>query len=284
MTMSKKSSGKKLRISKYELERTASRLHVDANGQRSVVRFSRGQRIEHFLLIISFTMLAVTGLPQRYASTAVGTFILRIFGGIDMIQQIHHTFAFMFGLESIYHVGVFFYNGFRSGNWSDMWPNLKDIKQAWEMILFNLEKREKHPHFGRYTFEEKAEYWALVWGTIVMGISGLMQWFPITVTEYLPGSAIPVARMLHSWEAVLAVLAILVWHSYHVVIKTMNRSIFTGTMSIKEMEEEHPAELAFVEWAVEALKKEKNKEKSQEVVTETQADLVLADTKTTGSD
>lgn len=282
--MSKKPTRKMRRISRSELERTASRLRTDANGEQSVIRFLRGQQIEHLLLIISFTMLSVTGLPQRYASTALGTLVLRLFGGIDMIQQIHHIFAFMFGLETIYHLVIFFYNGFHSGNWGGMWPKMNDLKHVREMILFNLGLKDKHPHFDRYTFYEKVEYWALIWGTAVMGITGLMQWFPILVTEYLPGSAIPVARMLHSWEAVLAVLAILIWHPYHVVIKTTNRSIFTGTMSIKEMEDEHPAELAYVKWSVEMLEKEKSKTHAQKLTKKARPDPLLADVKIVGDD
>ena len=105
--MSKKITKKTRRISRYQLERTASQLRIDANGERSVIRFWRGQQIEHILLIVSFTMLAITGIPQRYAATAIGTFVLRLFGGIDMTQQIHHTFAFMFGAETVYHIGIF---------------------------------------------------------------------------------------------------------------------------------------------------------------------------------
>jgi hypothetical protein len=119
------------------------------------------------------------------------------------------------------------------------------------MMLLNTGRSKKHPKFDRYTFEEKAEYWALVWGTVAMGVTGIMQWFPVLTTQYLPGWAIPMGRALHRWEAILAVLAIVTWHFYHAVLKKVNTSIFTGHMSIADMEEEHPLELAYLEMAAE---------------------------------
>ncbi len=254
MTKRKDTPAKKRRVTRRQLVEAASRLRVDVNGNPYVVRFSPSQRIEHLLLIISFTMLALTGLPQRYADTGVGMLLLRLFGGIETARQVHHTFALLFALEAAYHLGVFAYDVIIKRQWSDMMPRRSDLEHFTQMIRYNLGKADKRPYFGRYTFEEKAEYWALVWGTAVMGITGVMQWFPTIVTRWLPGSAIPVARAFHSWEAVLAVAAILVWHTYHVVIKTRNKSIFTGIMSIEEMEEEHPAELEYIRWAAAVLK------------------------------
>jgi mono/diheme cytochrome c family protein len=97
---------------------------------------------------------------------------------------------------------------------------------------------------GRYTFEEKMEYWAFVWGAIVMGTTGFMMWNPIVTARFLPGEAIPAAKMAHGWEAVLAILAILIWHMYGVHLKRFNKSMFTGKMSEEEMLHEHPLELA----------------------------------------
>jgi len=148
---------------------------------------------------------------------------------------------------------VFVYDLFVKRQRSEIRPGSEDLKHLGEMLRYNLGKSEYHPHFGRYTFDEKMEYWALVWGAIVMGITGGMQWFPTVVTRWLPGSVIPIARAIHGWEAVLAVATIAVWHTYHVLIKTRNTSMFTGKLSIAQMEEEHPAELEFILWAVSKL-------------------------------
>jgi hypothetical protein len=97
---------------------------------------------------------------------------------------------------------------------------------------------------GRYTFEEKMEYWAFVWGVIVMGTTGFIMWNPITTVHFLPGEVIPAAKTAHGWEAVLAILAIIIWHMYGVHLKRFNKSMFTGKMSEEEMLHEHPLELA----------------------------------------
>ena len=107
------------------------------------------------------------------------------------------------------------------------------------MIKFNLNRAEERPTFDRFSIEEKLEYWALLWGGAVMILTGFIQLFPTLVTKILPGYAIPVSRAIHSWEAVLATLAILTWHLYHTAIKERNQTIFTGYMTEIEMQEKH---------------------------------------------
>ena len=245
-------------VSHREAAEAAARIKTDAQGNRYVVRFSVAERIEHALLIISFTMLGLTGLLQRYADTALGELLLKAMGGIDVARQLHHIFAVMFFLEAVYHVGIFLYNLIVYRRIGSLWPNFEDIRHFGQVMRLNLGLSKEHPDFGRFNFEEKVEYWALIWGTVVMGLTGVMQWFPAFVTRWLPGSSIPVARVLHSLEAVLAVLAILIWHMYHTVVKTVNKSIFTGIMTEEEMLEEHPAELKYLERATAALQKYKN--------------------------
>jgi mono/diheme cytochrome c family protein len=97
---------------------------------------------------------------------------------------------------------------------------------------------------GRFTFEEKAEYWALVWGVVIMAITGFMMWNPIATAKFLPGEFIPAAKAAHGAEAVLAVLAIIVWHMYGVHLKRFNKAMWTGKITEEEMLEDHPLELA----------------------------------------
>jgi hypothetical protein len=91
------------------------------------------------------------------------------------------------------------------------------------------------------------EYWAVIWGAVLMGVTGFMLWNPIATARFLPGEFIPAAKAAHSAEALLAVLAVLIWHFYWVHIKTFNRSMFTGKLSQEQMEEEHAAELKEIE-------------------------------------
>lgn len=137
-----------------------------------------------------------------------------------------------------------------------MWPSLKDLTDLLSMVKFNLRISQKRPEFDRFSAEEKLEYWALLWGTPLMILTGAMMWFPIQTTAFLPGYAIPIARALHGWEAVLATLAILTWHMYHTVIKEQNKSIFTGLMSEADMKHEHPLEYRRIMAAYEFIQKQ----------------------------
>jgi hypothetical protein len=91
-------------------------------------------------------------------------------------------------------------------------PGVSDLRDAIQAFSYNLGLAKKRPQMGRYTFEEKAEYWALIWGTIIMGITGFMMWNPVFTTSLLPGEFIPASKAAHGGEALLAVMAIVVWH------------------------------------------------------------------------
>ena len=236
-------------ITHREAIEAASRLRFATDGSRYVIRFFLAQRVEHLILLVSFTMLGITGLSQTFYDTTIGDFILNVFGGIDSIRQVHHVFAFLFGAQSIYHAWMFLYNLVVFHQISKIWPAWSDLEHFFQIMKLNLGLSKQLPRYDQYTFEEKAEYWVLVLGIVIMGITGLIQWFPVFVTQLLPGWAIPAARAVHKWQAILIVLSLLTWHFYHVVLKTFNTSIFTGKMTIKEMEEEHPAELLYLERA-----------------------------------
>ncbi len=124
------------------------------------------------------------------------------------------------------------------------------MRAALGVFLYNLGRRERKPQQGRYTFDEKFEYWAFAWGTIVMAVTGFMLWNPIATTKFLSGEFIPAAKAAHGGEALLAVLAIIVWHFYNVHIKHLNKSMFTGKLTEEEMLEEHPLELADIKAGV----------------------------------
>ena len=128
-----------------------------------------------------------------------------------------------------------------------MLPLIQDFIHLYQDILYYTGKRKQKAYYGRFNYAEKVEYLAVVWGTVIMGITGFMMWNPIATTQVLPGEAVPAAKAAHGGEAILAVLAIIIWHFYHVHLRHFNKSIFTGKLTRHEMEEEHPAELAQIE-------------------------------------
>jgi cytochrome b subunit of formate dehydrogenase len=213
-------------------------------------RFTASQRFEHMVLLVTFSGLALTGLPQKFAAQAWAQQMIALMGGIESVRIIHRVLATILMAECIYHGGVITYKLFVLGRRATMLPGLRDLRDVRDWILFNLGLKAEHPHLPRYNFGEKAEYLAVVWGTVVMVITGFMLWNPIATTRVLPGTVIPAARSAHSNEALLAVLAIVIWHMYNVHIKRFNRSMFTGKLAREAMEEEHGEELAAIEQGV----------------------------------
>ena len=116
------------------------------------------------------------------------------------------------------------------------------------MVLYLFGLRKEKPMFDTFSYKEKFDYWAVFWGMVIMGVSGLILWFPAIATQWLPGLAVPIAKTAHSDEALLAVLAIAFWHMYNVHFNTsvfpFNKTIFTGKIGKHQMIEEHPLEYA----------------------------------------
>jgi cytochrome b subunit of formate dehydrogenase len=218
--------------------------------QESYIRFAWWQRVEHLLLLTSFTVLGLTGIPQMFVSAEWGTTLIGWMGGIEFVRIVHRTAAVVLMLETIFHGGVVTYRIFVERVRMTMMPGWKDVTDAFQSLVYNLGLSKEPPRMGRYTFGEKAEYWAVIWGTVVMVVTGFMLWNPIATTRFLPGEFIPVAKVAHGGEGLLAVLSIVVWHMYHVHVKSFNRSMFTGRISRHEMEEEHALELEEIEQGI----------------------------------
>jgi cytochrome b subunit of formate dehydrogenase len=213
----------------------------------TLMRFDILQRIEHIVMLTSFTILAITGLPQRFPNSPLSESVLRIFGGIETARQIHHVSAIILGTVSIFHVLDLLYRVYVLRIPITILPLIEDLKHLYQDILYYLGLRKHKAYYGRYNYAEKAEYLAVVWGILIMGLTGFFMWNPITTSRWLPGQIIPAAKAAHGGEAILAVLAVVVWHFYHVHLRHFNRSMFTGQISRQDMEEEHPAELAQIE-------------------------------------
>ncbi|HKZ83787.1 MAG TPA: cytochrome b/b6 domain-containing protein [Anaerolineae bacterium] len=211
---------------------------------RKVLRFRRPYRVEHWVFVASFTTLAVTGLAQKYAEAGVSQWIVAALGGIESVRVIHRIAAITLMVVAVYHIGALGYRLYVTRSRPHMLPGLFDVRNAWQSLKYNLGLSKARVQQGRYGFEEKLEYWAVVWGTLIMVITGFMLWNPIATTNILPGEVVPAAKIAHGLEAVLAVLAIFIWHLYHVLIRTFNRSMFTGYVNEEQMLDEHPLELA----------------------------------------
>ena len=220
---------------------------MTAKRETSITRFVLSQRIEHLLLLVSFTMLCLTGLPQLFTGSGWAQAIISALGGIHSVRVIHHLFAVILGFELLYHAIVVIYELLfkRPRSWA-MVPGPKDVREAIQSVAYVSGLKAEKPKADRYDFKQKIEYWAMIWGMLVMGITGLILLFPITVTNYLPGVLVPAAKIIHGYEAVLAFLAIITWHFYNAHFSEsafpVDTSIFTGKISLHTLQEEHPLE------------------------------------------
>lgn len=249
---------------------------------RSVIRMTPQQRWQHLLLLISFTVLALTGFALKYPDS----WLAWLLGSSESFRRITHRVAgvVMIGV-GLYHIVYVFctkegWEGFKAFR-----PTKQDVYDAIHNMLYYLGRRPDRPMFGQFTYAEKLEYWALVWGIIIMSITGLMAWFEVSVTKLLPRWSIDVALTIHFYEAVLATLAIIVWHLYQVVfdpdVYPMNWAWWDGRMSIEHFRHEHP--LAYQQM-ISQQERERRKSESGEPVQHGSTDELKPSPASSGDD
>ena len=214
-----------------------------SNKETQYQRFRVGAQIEHIILLTSFTVLALTGLPQRYAQTEFAQNMIHFMGGIETVRTVHRYAAFILVIGSFYHLMTSAYRMYVRRERNRILPDMKDARDLVGFVKYNIGKQEEPPKMRKFNFGEKLEYWAVVWGTAMMAVTGVILWNPIATTNILPGQFIPASKAAHSYEALLAVLSILIWHLYNVAVKHWNPSMWTGKLPRHQMEEEHALEL-----------------------------------------
>jgi formate dehydrogenase subunit gamma len=214
--------------------------------ERTFPRFTIGQRWEHAILLMSVLILLATGLVQKYRTSTWSQNILATPERLELIQKTHHIAAVLLIAEVIYHLGHTFYLLGRRRLSGRILPTWKDFKDAFQMLKYLLFLSRKKPEYWKYSFEQKFTYWFIFFAIGIMIISGLIIWFPITFTRFLPGEIIPAAKLAHSTEALIAGIFIVVWHFFHVLIERLNLSIFTGRLSESEMKTYHTAEYRYL--------------------------------------
>ena len=223
-------------LEKGAVQKTAIRTH------RIFHRFTSSQRWEHMLLLISFSVLLLTGLPQKYRTATWSQQILSTPERVDLIQTIHHIAAVILIIEVFYHLGMAIYLMAKKKLPGDIFVTWQDFKDAGKMVAYLLFLKKEKPVFGKYTFEEKVTYWFIFFGVGIMVVSGVILWFPELITRVFPGGVIPAAKLAHSTEAIVAGIFIVLWHFYHVHLQRLNLSIFSGTISEDDLKTYHALE------------------------------------------
>ena len=207
----------------------------------TVERMNLHQRIQHFVLVISFVSLALSGFALKYPDS----WLAWMFGSDEVIRRwLHRAAGVMMLAGGLWHLGyaVTTRDGRRLVR--DLLPCRKDLSDLAGNLLYFVGKRSTRPSFGRFGYAEKLEYWAVVWGTFLIGLTGIMIWCQVDMTRWMPRWVIEVAVTIHYYEAILACSAIVVWHFYHVLFAPgtypMNFAWWDGRVTKEWQEEEHP--------------------------------------------
>jgi formate dehydrogenase gamma subunit len=220
----------------------AARPVAGVRTERTFQRFTAGQRWEHLLLVLTFTVLLLTGLPQKYRAAGWSQQILATPERLALARTVHHVAALILTLEVLYHAGRGVALLARRQLPSAIFPDWQDVRDAWQMLRYLLFLSRRKPAFGKYNFEQKFTYWFLFFALAIMVVTGFVLWFPVEVTRALPGGVVPAAKLAHSTEAVVAAIFVVIWHFYHVHVERLNLSIFTGRLGESDMREYHSAE------------------------------------------
>ena len=212
------------------------------DGTVLIERFSPIRRVEHIIVLTTFVVLVLTGLPQKFEG-AWTTFLLNLFGGLDSSRFVHRVAGIVFTLHAVVHL-VTFVAGVVMGKMRlTLLPTVQDLRDARENLLYYFGFREQPPALPKFDYRQKFEYLGMVLGGLVMVFSGLMLLYPQTFASWIPGQLIPAARVAHSNEAMLALLVLVVWHVYgsHLSpeVFPMDKSIFTGYLTREELHERH---------------------------------------------
>ncbi len=219
----------------------------DADDWR-IVRFAGHQRAQHFIMMASVLILVMTGMPQKFFDAPWATWMINFWGGLESARSIHHAAGFAMIFSAVYHLAYLLYTIIALKRPVPIWmfPSFKDFTDFWQNTGYYLGAVKEKPKFGRFSYFEKFDYYAVFWGVPMMAASGLILMYPLIVTRLLPGVIVPVASIAHSDEALLATGWLLVVHFYNAHLAPhifpFNKSIFTGRVAAKRYRKEHPLE------------------------------------------
>ncbi|OGP33164.1 MAG: hypothetical protein A2X88_01385 [Deltaproteobacteria bacterium GWC2_65_14] len=213
-------------------------------------RMNRSERIQHILTLSSFFVLVVTGFALKFKWSIP---FLSAETNVSLRGNGHRVAAVVMVATSVYHVFYVLMTARGREQFVRMMPWWQDAKDLAAMLRYYAGLSPHKPKFGRFSYVEKAEYLALVWGTIVMIVTGFMLWFENETLKRIPLWGLDVATIIHYYEAILATLAIVVWHLYYVILNPdfapMSLTWIDGKLSRHHMEHEHPLELEELEEA-----------------------------------
>jgi cytochrome b subunit of formate dehydrogenase len=226
--------------------------------RRFYLRMNLTERIQHAVLGITFILLTITGFMLKFPDAwwVVGMRNVLGDGLFEARGLIHRIAAVVMVVDGAWHIGYLVATQRGRKVLKDIWISKKDFTDLLQMMKYYVGLSTERPKFDRFNYIEKSEYWALMWGTVIMTLTGFALWFENYFMSTYSKLFVDVNETIHYYEAWLAFLAIVVWHFYYVIfnpdVYPMNFAWLTGKMSEEEMEHEHPLELERLRQAEEA--------------------------------
>jgi formate dehydrogenase subunit gamma len=209
-------------------------------------RMSLELRIMHGIMAVSVLLLVFTGLPLKFKDFFLSKAIISVVGGIEVSKIIHRVSAAGLIFVGVWHLAWIVVTRAGRKTFGKLIPKLQDGKDALQQIRYFLHLAPEKPKYDKYSYVEKFDYWAVYWGMVIMIGSGAVLWFKDFFLKYFPLWATDIAKEMHSDEALLATLAIVIWHFYNVHFNPhsfpMNPTFLTGKISARQMMEEHALE------------------------------------------
>jgi len=221
--------------------------------EEKFLRMTLNERIQHILLFTTFITLVITGFGLKYPEAFWVKWIVAVVGenAFELRGDVHRVAAVIMVIASVYHMFYLIFAKRGRQLVKDLWFKKQDITDVFLSLKYYIGISKEKPKFGRFGYIEKAEYWAVVWGTVVMGLTGAFLWFENLFLPIIGTEGMEIATAIHLYEAILASLAILVWHFYFIFLNPdvfpMNKAWFTGFITRHQMENEHPLELEEIE-------------------------------------
>ena len=215
-------------------------------GSEFVVRFTPWARFQHAAVILLFGLLLLTGLPQEWPYAGASVWLIDHLGGVFAIRWLHRAAGIGFAVLVAAHLIVVI-TGILSGR---IRPSMLltglDFQDAIDNLKYYMGRIDTPPKFGRFDYRQKFEYWGLIFGSLIMVATGFILYFPIVISRVLPAELIPAAKVMHSYEALFALLIVLVWHmaGAHLSPESfpIDTSIFTGKVRKEKLRHEHALE------------------------------------------
>ncbi|MCF7957200.1 MAG: cytochrome b/b6 domain-containing protein [Phycisphaerae bacterium] len=237
----------------------AVELMKDPRARKLLRRFTPFQRVQHWALVITFSILVITGYSLKFADRPIAVWFVELLGSLSAVRILHRVSGALlligFSFHMVIYIGSYILAQKKSTGKSYLWiiltlPMLfspRDFMQMGHQIIYLLCLTKTRPKWGRFSLEEKFEYFGVLWGTILLGVTGLIMWDDSFTSRYLPGRVLTVSYLIHSFESYLALLHVGIVHLAGVLLSPAafpcSPAMFSGNTPIEELAESHPAML-----------------------------------------